>query len=109
MDRLDSKTCYGTVMSRGHLTGYELAAGLIVSSSGKLIELKPVGGSSVSTGKPRRYIGHGIGIKIIPQKVMSHEDEGAPLSIVLEEGFAIVNDNGKQKRLPIKVREVCTS
>jgi hypothetical protein len=109
MERLDSKTCYGTVMSGGRLAGYELAMGLLVSSSGKLVELQPVRGISTSTGKPRRYIGDGIEIEITPQKVMNHEDQEEPLSIVLEEGFIIVNDNGRRQRLPVKVREICTS
>jgi hypothetical protein len=109
MQALDSKTCYGTVKSRGQLVGYELSStGMLVSSSGKLVELKATGDFVIGERKPRRYVGPGIEVTITPQKVASHEDDEQQLYIVLEEGFAIVSDHGRRQRFQVKVSEICT-
>lgn len=106
-EALDSKTCYSTVKSNGQLIGYELND-LLVSSSGKLVRLKATGTFVVGERKPRRYMGHGIEVTIVPQRMMRHDDDNEDLSIVLEEGSAVVSDHGRRQRLQVKVSEICT-
>jgi hypothetical protein len=109
MQALDSKTCYGTIKSRGKLVGYELnSMGLLVSSSGKLVALKATGTVAIGERKPRRYVGPGMEVTITPHQVASHADDVQQLYIVLEEGFAIVSDHGRRQRFQVKVSEICT-
>ena len=107
MEELDSKTCYSTIKSDGQLVAYELNE-LLASSSGRLVKLQAVGNADVGNRKPRRYRGHGIKVTIVPQKTATHEDDDQELYIVLEEGYAIISDQGQQRRLQVKVSRICT-
>lgn len=106
-EALDSKTCYSTIKSLGRLVGYELSD-LLVSSSGKLVRLEALGNAAVGDGKPRRYAGHGIEVRILPRQVMRHADDEQELSITLEQGIAFVAEHGRRRRLPVEVSEMCT-
>ncbi len=107
VDALDSKTCYGTIKSDGQLVGYELND-LLVASSGNLLVLKATGAFVIGKRAPRRYVGHGIEVTISPRTVMSDEKEEEDFSVVLEEGFAVIQERGQRKRIPVKVIELCS-
>ncbi len=107
VEALDSKTCYSTVKNGRQLMGYELNA-LLVSSSGKLVKLEAIGSAGVGDGQARRYRGHGIEVTIVPRKIASHEDDDQELYITLEEGYAVVREHGGQRRLQVKVSQICT-
>jgi len=108
MEALDSKTCYSRVKSHGQLLGYELVERLLVSSSGRLVELQATGAFGVGKRETRRYIGHGITVDIVPQRAMKYEDPEQDMTIVLEEGHAVVSERGRRQRLPVEVSEICT-
>lgn len=108
MDALDSKTCYGTIKSRGQLLGYELNESLLVSASGRLVELEATGTVEIGKRAPRRYTGHGITVTIVTQRAMRHDDTEQDLYIVLEEGQAVVSEGGRRQRFQVKVIEICT-
>jgi len=107
MEALDSKTCYSTVKNGRQLLGYELNE-LLVSSSGKLAKLEAIGSAGVGDGQARRYRGHGIEVTIVPRKIASHEDDDQELYITLEEGYAVIREHGRQRRLQVKVSQICT-
>jgi len=108
MEALDSKTCYGTIKTRGQLLGYELGGRLLVSASGRLVELEATGAFEIGKRAPRRYTGHGITVTIVPQRAMRHDDTEEALSIVLEEGRALVSERGRGQGFQVKVSEICT-
>lgn len=108
MEALDSKTCYGMIKSREQLLGYELGGRLLVSASGRLVELEATGAFEIGKPVPRRYTGHGITVTIVPLRAMRHDDTEEALSIVLEEGRALVSERGRRQGFQVKVGEICT-
>ena len=106
---LDSKTCYGTIMSNGKLVAYELND-LLISIDGRLIALPAVQNISESEseyGKLRVYVKEGVSVSIV-QKSYKKKSWDADAYQVRERSELFISENGRRKFMKVTIASDCS-
>ncbi|OEZ60600.1 hypothetical protein DUGA6_28200 [Duganella sp. HH105] len=107
-ERLDSKTCYAVLKTKGRLVGYELGGELLVSSGGKLTSVPSASSHDVGDGMPRRYEGGGLRLDIQPLSDQKTETIKDITYTIKERAVAVLVDQGKRRRLKLDILLSCS-
>lgn len=105
--RLESKTCYAVLKSKGKLVGYELGGDLLVSSGGRLAVVPSASSQDVGDGQPRRYEGGGLSLDIKPLSDEKTETVKDITYTIKERAAAVLVEKGKRRRLKLDVLLSC--
>lgn len=104
---LDSKTCYGTIISNGKLLAYELND-LHISIDGRLVALPVVQNISESEyGKLRVYVKEGVSVSIV-QKSYKRKSWDADAYQVRERSELFISENGRRKFMKVTITSDCS-
>lgn len=105
--RLESKTCYAVLKSKGKLVGYELGGDLLVSAGGRLAVVPSASSHDVGDGQPRRYEGGGLSLDIKPLSDEKTETVKDITYTIKERAAAVLVEKGKRRRLKLDVLLSC--